>query len=217
MEEEAEGQGLAKIGSLAQKIGSSLKIVVSTPETCSGGSEITGSRSQAQTPRNSTGLQRGAIGAVDLRTIDRLDADAVGRALRASLPPALSSSLKESVDSNFDLVGYEVVGPIDPAEARQALALMDEFQSDNAAAVIKAATICLTVTASREREFADIKMLMAALMDGTKEFPADVVVTAFRRWQKVEKWWPALSEIRSRCLEEMRWRRSLRRILEKSA
>lgn len=211
MEEE---KGSIPLGSPATKIVSSLKQPGSTLPTRSPASETTGPQKQGPGPQSSTGRQLGAIGAAVPKMTDRLDAAEVGRVLQASLPPGLSSSLRETVNSDFDLIGYDVVKPIDKAEAQAVIAVMDAIEIYDPTPVVKAATICLSVTTAREREFADVKMMMAALVDGTREFPADIAVSAFRRWQKSERWWPTLAEIRQFCNEEHRWRKSLRRTLE---
>ena len=69
-----------------------------------------------------------------------------------------------------------------------------------------------SLTASRQRDQTDLKLMIGALSEELTEFPPDVVRTALRKWAKSSKWWPTLAEIREECL----WRVERRRELLKS-
>lgn len=66
---------------------------------------------------------------------------------------------------------------------------------------------CLQLTASRERDGMDLRMMVASLSEELAEYPWDVVRTALREWPRSEKWWPTLSEMREAC----HWRVERRR------
>jgi hypothetical protein len=149
--------------------------------------------------------------------LNKLDAPAAGKALRALLPQLLKSSLREEVNADFDLVGYKQVGPLDESGAAEVLGYLDKLDTAGRVDdVVREITACLSVTAARERDGLDLRMMINTLLDGTSEFPVDIIVSACRRYAKANRFWPTLAEIRSYCLEEARWRRSLRAVCERA-
>lgn len=179
-----------------------------------------GTIGSAQAGPRPTGLQPGATGVVAMPSelqaaIDKLDAVAAGRALQASLKPFLRSWLREKVSGEYDLIGFSVVGIPAADEAQQVLAQLNAMDSAGTHRdVAREIGSCLSVTASRERDSTDVKMMVSAMLDGTDDYPTDCIVTAFRRWPKHNRFWPTLAEIRKYCEDEFRWRRSLRHALE---
>jgi hypothetical protein len=140
----------------------------------------------------------------------------VDRALLRSLPPSVKAGLRHRCCfQTFEFIGFEVVNPIEPSEAREVLgwlAAIDHRPSQ--AEAVKEITRCLSVTAARAKDSADLKMMLGVMAEELSEFPADVVRESLRDWSRTEKWWPTLSEIRERCLKATRVQSGLKSALE---
>lgn len=111
----------------------------------------------------------------------------------------------------YDLLGFDLTRPLDREEADEVLGWLDTIdQPAPRNQLLQEIARCLTVTASRAKDEADIKGMMAILTDELASFPADIVASELRSWARREKWWPTLSELRDRCQQAMRVRKSLR-------
>ena len=58
-----------------------------------------------------------------------------------------------------------------------------------------------------------IDLTMAAYAEYLAEYPADVVIDALRWWARVEKWWPAWSELKELLDRRVIRRKALRKAL----
>lgn len=132
-----------------------------------------------------------------------------------SLKPLATSSLRCVTGPDYELVGYELVGPLEAGMLARLTKLADAITKPAGAELVaKAAHKCLLVTKSRDHSAEDVRLMVTVFAGDLAEFPADAVETAFRKWSRREKWWPSLSEIREECHRQMRWRRSLKIALE---
>lgn len=68
-------------------------------------------------------------------------------------------------------------------------------QKPTARELMQEITRCLSLTASRSRDQADLKLMLAALSDELQDMPADLLRAGLRKWARQEKWWPTLNEI----------------------
>lgn len=214
------------IGDLTQKIVSSPSTVASTLKR-----NLPASALGQPTPRTTGSAISKRSGGNAVSTISDVtqalrmrDSDLAGSRLQALLRPLERSSLQPvlsddgSPTTDWAVVGYRLTGPIPLAQLTALQTLVAEMLEPCGRETIgREALRCLTLTKSRERDAADLRLFAAALSDELAEFPADVVTTAFRKWARREKWWPSLSEIRDQCQFEMRWRRSLKIALDEAA
>lgn len=207
-------------------IGASASRAVSTPQGLGSihprpppASPTGGTQRQELTPSSSIGRQLSVLGAEGRETIQGAirsrDSDQIESALYRSLKRELMSSLQSVAGPDYELVGYNLIGPIDAVSLAALLRMAEEITKPGGEAiVIESAMRCLTVTKSREADALDLRAMIAIFADDLAEFPEDVVRTAFRKWARREKWWPSLSEIREECHRATRWRHSLRLALE---
>lgn len=137
------------------------------------------------------------------------DAEAVDRALAALLKPLEMSCLEPRLTSDFELQGWRRTADL-PSNMLPALRQTAEAITKPAGRSLAAqeAGRCLLLTKSKSSDQTDLKLMIAALADEMGEYPADVLVTAFRRWAKREKWSPSLAEIKAECDRLCRLRKS---------
>lgn len=218
---EKEGQP----GRDCQQIGSCLPSLPSLPEpkdstlpTPPPDLPTTGMQSQVPEAAKPIGTQLSVIGAGDLVTIEQAwheqDSDKLESSLHRSLKPLRTSSLQSVTDSDFNLLGYKCIGPIDESTrlllADLAARICEPSTGEH---ITGCAARCLAMTKSRDPGGLDVRAMLAGFVDGLAEFPPDAVATAFRKHARMEKWWPSLSEIRDHCQRATRWRHSLRKVL----
>lgn len=218
MENENRESRLTPIGSLTSKI---------VPMPSKGASAQARSQ-RSETSSSITGFPRPGLrpigpqpgGSVSINSLSSLqgalvalDADQVRRTVEASLAP--SWSLRPLTDSEWGLAGFTAARSLTQEERMKIGQLAESLLTPTPAQQVRReAAKCLTVTASREREGMDIKIMLEVFADELSEFPPDVVGMAFREWARREKWWPTLSEIRNTCLREVKWRKSLKKLAE---
>jgi hypothetical protein len=206
-------QGLIPISSLLPPAAHFAEALTSTSKPNESSSAATGARSLVPKPSSSIGISPSRIDAAMLLPVEQAwqerDSDKLESSLYRSLKP-LSRSLRPIVGDSYDLVGYEAIAPLDRASLDALRPLVDRITAPaGREAVVRAAASCLQVTKSRAPDSADLRLMLEAFADDLAEFPADAVATAFRKWQRMEKWWPSLSEIRDHCQRATKWRRSL--------
>jgi hypothetical protein len=217
MDTPTEERGFRQIGALLPSLPTSPDHAGSSQPTPPPRSPTTGTPERALVAPSSTGQLPSAIGAGALAAIEEArqtgDSDRLESALYRSLKP-YSRSLRPIVNDGFDLIGYELVGPMDRASLATLGALADKMTAPaGRETVARAVGRCLQLTKSREPDAMDLRLMIEAFCDELAEFPADVVDTACRKWLRAEKWWPSLSELRDRCQRATRWRSSLRQAL----
>lgn len=78
--------------------------------------------------------------------------------------------------------------------------------------IVQEFTKCALVTKTRAEDSADIKARAAIFVEDLTEFPADVIMDAFRFWRRTEKFSPSVADIRERC-----WRTASARVFAKRA
>lgn len=208
-----------QIGDLTRQIvddASSLGSIRKLPSPSSG---TTGAPCPDQRASSSTGKQLSTIDAASLLAVEQAwqerDSDRLESTLHRSLKPLRTSSLQSVTDSDFNLLGYERIGPIDESTrlmlADVAARITEPSTGEHIAGC---AARCLAMTKSRDPGGLDVRAMIAGFVDELGEFPPDAVATAFRKHARQEKWWPSLSEIRDQCQRATRWRRSLKKALE---
>jgi hypothetical protein len=119
-----------------------------------------------------------------------------------------------AMDANYEWTRFHLIGQPSDDE----WAAIDEIvehicRPGTPEAAIVAATRCLTVTKAHAHDETDMQMLLGIFADELQHFPEDVVVSAFRKFAKREKFWPSLAEILDDCQRLSRWRYSLKAIL----
>ncbi len=177
-----EEPGLVPIGSLTTSIANSpdrTALILTRPLP---NSAITGSGSPAPVAASSIGIPRSETDAV---TLLAKGADEGNSALVHDALTALRKSAPTLLKPWLERIS-------EPAKAARI-----------APEIIR----CLQLTASRERDGMDLRMMVASLSEELAEYPWDVVKTALREWSRSEKWWPTLAEMREAC----QWRVDRRR------
>lgn len=115
-------------------------------------------------------------------------------------------------------MGFDLTKALDPAEADEVLGWLNVLdQPYERPALVKEITRCLLLTKARAQDQTDQTLMLSVLTSELSEFPADVVASELRSWSRREKWWPTLSELRDRCQQAMRVRKSLRRCCDRAA
>lgn len=125
-----------------------------------------------------------------------------------SLPPRMRSSMRKCRDDSGRL---EITGPLETDDIAQVLGWLAVIDTPPTRLdLVQEITRCLSLTTSRNRSDMDLKLMLAALVEELSDLPADALKAALRKWARLEKWWPTLSEIRNLAQEQMRLRSSLR-------
>lgn len=176
-------------------------------------SKITGSESPGNEAPRQTGLRLGETGsdvAPKTATQKLMEADPgrVDKYLVASLHPLIASSLKEmtvdKISDEFgyerDFIGYSVLEIPDQVTKD----MIDQEITKHEAAflpapqeiIIKELAAIRVSTVSRNADEDDITFMFAVYAEKLRDYPADIVLTVLRKWDKIgEKWWPTLNEI----------------------
>lgn len=204
------------IGPLAQRIASSPERMASTL-TANLPASAPGLPTPVARPSSAISRHSGANAASVRQAVLALDSDRAGSLLQALLRPLEQLSLQPVLSEDFEVTGYRLTGPIQPRTLAEMKRLVEQMTKCSGKELVARELLkCLTLTKSRERDGADVTLMIAAMADRLAEFPPDVVATALRKWADRETWWPSLAELREPCLREMRWRRSLKIALEEA-
>ena len=214
-----EEQGFQPIGNLARKIAPLPSNADLKQEQLPQSSETTGARSLAPRDASSIGRQHGGTAVATLPSevetaLMGRDAWKTDKVVVACLPPQLRSLLRSKVNAEFDLIGWEFSRQPDRWEIGHALMLVEpSCQPAPAAQALMALTKCFAVTKGKKDDEIDIKVTLAAMVDGLAEFPADVVHDACQSYAKWNIFRPSLAELRNLCWGRFKARDSLRRAL----
>jgi hypothetical protein len=125
----------------------------------------------------------------------------------------MSLLLSAAVDSDYEWIRFHLIGQ-PSADEWAAIGEIVEWICRPATpeSVVAAATRCLTVTKAHAHDQTDIQAMLGIFADELQRFPEDVVVSAFRKFARREKFWPSFAEILDDCQRMARWRYSLRTI-----
>lgn len=219
---------LTRIGSQVEKIASSLRIVDSIPTGCETNSEITGARSlTARAHGKKTGQPLSATGVVNLPAVAEAialhDPDKVDQALAALLPRSVVSACQARWTDTIgehgwdgELARYDLVTLPPRSDLDEAAVALQAAMAPAEPQAIKGELARLRAsTLSRSAEAGDLALTFAAYAEALTEYPADVVIDTCRYWGRNEKWWPALSELRTRMDRKARRRRLLAQAIER--
>lgn len=212
------------IGSLATKIANLPASSASTPSPSATSSEPTGARSLAPKPSNSTGRQPIKIAAASLAdAIATNDPETVDSALTRSLPACVSSNLRPLARTfvdpkygfDFRFAGYTLDGAIEPGPALDEALAMVEFACKPASKQVIQTELARLWVMTKKRADDSNTLVAAAYAEELAPYPADIVVSSLRRWARVEKFWPAWSELYELLEERFERRRALREALQR--
>jgi hypothetical protein len=215
------------IGDLAPRIVNSLRVSDSIPNELPPNTATTGSGLPVPRDSSSIGRQPSATDAGRSLTVPEAmrtnDPEAVDRAILASLPPSVASTLqptfREFTDRygwNEEFAGYHI--PANVLVPRQdintAKALVEQHLQPAPSPLIKQELARLRVsTKSRAESDDDLAMGFQVLAEECSEYPADVVVWALRSWARMETFYPSLAEIRERLQRGVQRRRAMAKAL----
>ena len=208
-----EEPALRPIGSLVQRIASSLMPADSTPPRLPTSSPTTGALKQALERSNAIGPQPGEIGADASTSPDEVD-----RNLLAGLPPSVASALRETAREFVDpvygfdceFVGYSLANSIPARDRQTALSTVGSALIPAATAFVGQELARLRASTKARPEGEDeTAMRFQVLAEVCQDFPPDIVRHALRGWAKREVFFPALAEIRDELQRTSRRRRAL--------
>lgn len=231
MTDEREDRGLRQIGNLLPKIrlmpmpeGSAEETLAISPST----SATTGSPYRRHAASKSIGPLLGALGfdassnrgIRPLRSTELagLSPDQVDRLLDHGLPPLAARSLKavevEFTDPkygfDFAVDRYDLTEPIDHETMLETLAIAESV-NEGCPADIAAAELARmrALTKSRAEAAEDTEFMVAAFLDELCQYPADIVRDICRTWTRIEKFFPAWTDLREMADRRVRKRRKL--------
>lgn len=219
----SEEHGLRPIGSLPLTIGSSRRALASIPNGSLANSATTGARSPTDQGRErSTGRQLSATAAASLRPVVEAmeggDPYRIDKVLLASLPRSVASALRQlkrtwsdpEYGYDFEITGYELTGPVPAGDLAIACEMVAHCLSRVPEATLKAELARLRVsTKSRAEVDDDLAMGFQVYAEECAKYPADVVRDALRSLGRMEKFYPALSEVRDQLQRRGRARKAL--------
>jgi hypothetical protein len=230
MDDESRNRGFRPIGSLASE---ELRSLTLRDETTPGSgergqpAEISTSARETSLPTTTRPGAPGSITRHDLSLSEALrtnDPEAVDRAILASLPPSVASTLKptyrEYIDPKYgfdcEFTGYamppDVIVPI--GDLVKAASLVERHLRPAPEPLIKQELARLRVsTKARAESDDDLAMGFQVLAEECSEYPADVVVWALRSWARMETFYPSLAEIRERLQRGVARRRAMAKAL----
>lgn len=215
MSEIPEERGFQAIGSQVPKIVSSLKVSASMPTNLRQSSGTTGAQCLARKGSSSTGR---ALTATDVaRLLDGDEPARTDKAILASLPPSLASSLRERRREMIDPVygfdsefcGYEI-GTVSAEDLQAGQALVRAaIQRCDRQTVASELTRMRALTKARQLTDDDAAVTVAAYAEELSQYPADIVRAACRSWTRREPWWPSWAELKAELDRLARRRKAL--------
>lgn len=198
--------------------------MTSAPEKLTS-SETTGLRKLGSAALSVIGPQRGEVGSVvQPTTLPSVAAaetpEGVEVALKAALPSTLSSRLHWTTTAEWERTGVTIqsIERVPDADIASGLAMvLGACRPAEPRQIVEGLAKCDAVTKAKDAHQSDAKARMAIFVEDLREFPADVVADAFKRWRRMEKFAPTVAEIRERCWRGMPLRRDLRYALTREA
>jgi len=219
---QSEGRGLTAAGSLRLPTGTSPYNSDSNRKPWRQSSETTGLRSLAQRDASATGRQLSETVADRSLSIAQAvakgDPEAVDRAILASLPPSIVSTLqpthRDYIDPVYgfdtEFLGYALRGEVPAGDLMQARQIVGQHLRPGDEALIKREIARLRVsTKSRAESDDDMAMGFQVIAEECAEYPPDVVQWGLRSWARSEVFYPSLAEIRERLQRGARRRKAL--------
>ena len=156
------------------------------------------------------------------QAMQALDPEQTDLALLASLPPSVASLVQERTDFSYlGPYGFEprfegftrLQGPV-PADMDDSLAVVEQASAPAPREfVVKELARLRMSTKARPEAEDDLSMMAAVYADALRVYPADIVADACRKWARMEKWWPSLSELIDMADFRMRKRARLAELL----
>lgn len=184
-------------------------------------SDPTGSTHQ-KNETTAVGRERGdqtAIALPDSGSLAAADrAAAIEHQLEASLMLPTNSSLTWRVAADFAKIGVRIesIDTWSDSDLARILGIIEGASIPASSRdIVSALTKCDVVTKASSMADQDAKGRMAVFCEDLAEFSADAIEAAFAKHRRMEKWRPTVSEIRERCQDEMRFRRSIKSELER--
>jgi hypothetical protein len=214
-DEENEDRAFLPIGSLATRI---LNLPPSTDSTTAKSpkppqsSATTGQRLPVSTRSNLIGPQHGATVSAILASADKnrtgVEPYQIDRALDHSLPPCVLSCLETTssytADPVYGFTGtietYMAVGSLKEeqrGELRNAIIMLEDASRPAPSDMIVYELGRMRVQTKAKAEDTDnMEFILRVYAEDMREYPADVIREACRKWSRTEKFFPAWSELK---------------------
>ena len=131
------------------------------------------------------------------------DYDGVENALKKHIPASVARALDPQLNSNYEIVKFNVVRNIDAEDLNVAIGILSESLEPCSKDIAMKAMHALKVRTAdtpAEREIAEERI--AVYLSDIISYPPDVVVAACRSWANHNKWFPAWADL----YRELEWR-----------
>lgn len=152
------------------------------------------------------------------RALTLADPMATDRALQASLPPSVKTSVREiwvdkgTLETGWDgeLATIELTHPIPPRDLSTAIHTVESTLKPMPNAEIQKGLARLRLlTKVKQESTEDIRLSLAIYAEEMAPYPADVVRHILKTQPSMSMWWPAWAELKDRLELHTRKRRKL--------
>ena len=136
-----------------------------------------------------------------LQVKQNLPRQQVEQTLEASLQLLKDLSVQEKLDSDYNLVGYQVAGNDD--DLKKAVELIEQYSQPLEARELSALLTELHLL-TKQRKENQVSLDLAFELYGRRleKYPADIVREVLSKWCDHSKWWPSWHELKV----EIDWR-----------
>ena len=125
----------------------------------------------------------------------------VEKTLEASLQLLKDLSVQEKLDSDYNLVGYQVAGNDD--DLKKAVELIEQYSQPLQAQELSGLLAQLySLTKQRKESQLTLDIAFEAFGSRLEKYPADIVREVLIKWPDQSKWWPSWHELKV----EIEWR-----------
>ena len=125
----------------------------------------------------------------------------VEKTLEVSLQQLKDLSVQEKIDSDYNLVGYQVTGTDE--DLKKAVQLIDQHSQPLQVQELSGLLAQLySLTKQRKESQLTLDIAFEAFGSRLEKYPADIVREVLSKWPDQSKWWPSWYELK----EEIDWR-----------
>lgn len=114
------------------------------------------------------------------------------------LPPSVAQSLRETLNSDFVVTGYTVIGRPPENDLRDAIKALDELCTPASSQEIGMWLATLyALTKQRVEDQITLDLAIEAYLSKLEKLPREAVKTAMESWPDKSTWWPSWKELKT--------------------